>query len=431
MPDISECLREYRQFLSGGGFVPTRREPYCVRWVERFLKHEASGAELPDEVRRLRFIDALGRGGRLADWQLDQADDAVKLYQRVFLGRDAPGEQAPSVTGGQDAQEDESALTAEQAKALAGMREVIRLRHQPYSTEKTYLRQVAAYFGYVNARELDMRSSQSVREYLSYLATRREVAASSQNQAFSAILYLFRNVWDAELSDMGNTVRAKRPINLPVVLSFDETRDVLAAVDGPQLLMLEVIYGSGLRGMELCRLRVHDLDFALSALYVRDGKGAKDRTTLLPKRIHAKLREHLDAVEAMHEKDLAAGHGEVYLPYALARKYPSAARELGWQYVFPSADLSVDPRSGKVRRHHTGRKVIEAALRKAVRQAGIVKHVTPHTLRHTFATHLLIKGVNIRQVQQYLGHKRLETTMIYTHVLPELIGDAESPLDTL
>jgi integron integrase len=234
-----------------------------------------------------------------------------------------------------------------------------------------------------------------------------------------------------DLEDISKVVRAKRGPKLPVVLTVDEVQAVFKEIDGTNLLMLQLLYGAGLRVMELVRLRVQDIDFGSHLIIVRSGKGDKDRSTLLPESIKTDLYMHLERVRALHDKDLQAGYGDVYLPEALARKYPNAGREWGWQYVFPSKNLSVDPRSGKIRRHHMTEKAIQDAMKKAVKRAGIDKHATVHTLRHSFATHLLMSGVNIRKIQDYLGHKNLEATMIYTHVVRDMSADAESPLDML
>ena len=287
------------------------------------------------------------------------------------------------------------------------------------------------YYRYVRAHSLAPNDTKSVQAYLSHLALKRNVAASTQNQAFNALLFLFRGVYQKELGDVSQTVRAKRGQKLPVVLTPEEVAALLAHASGKQLLILQIIYGGGLRLSELTRLRVKDIDFENQLLYIRSGKGNKDRTTLLAAAVIPALKAHLTEVYELHQSDLAAGGGAVFLPDALSRKYPSAAREWSWQYVFPSKNLSRDPRSGEVRRHHISDKAVQHAMRKCLKTAGIPKHASVHTLRHSFATHLLMKQVNIRQVQEYLGHKNLETTMIYTHVVRELSPDAQSPLDAL
>lgn len=272
---------------------------------------------------------------------------------------------------------------------------------------------------------------QGVKSFLTYLATRRRVSAGTQNQAFSALVFLCREVLRLPETDLDAGVRAKATQRLPAVLSTVETARLLEAMSGTARLMAEVTYGGGLRVMECCRLRVKDVDFENDLLFVRDGKGGKDRSTLLAKAVKERLREHLARVRELHAQDLAAGAGAARLPDALERKYPQAGREWGWQFVFPAKNLSVDPRGGKVRRHHASDMVLQRAVKEAVAKAGIDKPVSVHTLRHSFATHLLLAGVDLRQIQELLGHASVETTMIYTHVVKNLRAPATSPLDVL
>lgn len=255
------------------------------------------------------------------------------------------------------------------------------------------------------------------------------MSASTQNQAKSALLFLYREVLGVELAWLENVTQAKAPRRLPVVLTQTEAQQVLLQLDGTLGLMAGLLYGSGLRLMECVRLRVKDVDFERHEIVVREGKGNKDRVTMLPMSLVDPLKLHLDKVKALHTRDVAEGGGEVYLPNALARKYPKAGRDWGWQYVFPSRVLSTDPRSGIVRRHHADEKALQRAMKKAVSEAGIVKPATPHSLRHSFATHLLTNGYDIRTVQELLGHKDVQTTMIYTHVLNKDGRGVVSPLD--
>ena len=261
--------------------------------------------------------------------------------------------------------------------------------------------------------------------------TTRSKCFSSSNQAFNALLFLHRHVLFVDLGDMATTVRARRGQKLPVVLSIEEVRAVLAQLQGTRRLMVELIYGGGLRLTEFVQLRVKDIDFDAGTLTVRAGKGDKDRVTLLPRRVHPDLREHLEKVKALHEQDLAVGAGEAPLPDALGRKYPSAGREWAWQFVFPSSTLAPDAETRTIRRWHAAGATVQKAMKAAVRKAGIAKPASPHTMRHSFATHLLIQGVDIRRIQQLLGHKSVETTMIYTHVLVTVAPAVHSPLDSL
>jgi integron integrase len=258
---------------------------------------------------------------------------------------------------------------------------------------------------------------------------RGRVAASTQNQAKSALLFLYRDVLRIELPWLDGVTKAKVPQRLPVVLTHAEVASLFAQLGPPYLLMAQLLYGAGLRLMECVRLRVKDLEFARAMIIVRDGKGQKDRVTMLPRSAASALQRHLRRVRLRHIDDLAQGNGAVYLPYALDGKYPTAAQDWGWQYVFPSAKLSIDPRSGVRRRHHLDEQGLQRAIKQAVRDAAIVKPATPHTLRHSFATHLLQSGYDIRTVQELLGHRDVSTTMIYTHVLNRGGRGVISPLD--
>jgi integron integrase len=267
--------------------------------------------------------------------------------------------------------------------------------------------------------------------FLTDLAVTRQVAASTQNQALSALLFLYKAVLQQDIGWIEDVVRAKKPKRLPVVLTREEVKSVLQHLSGPTWLMAGLLYGSGLRLMECLRLRIKDIDFAYHQITVRDGKGAKDRVTMLPHNVKDPLRQHLQNIKQFHDRDLKAGFGNVYLPYALERKYPHASRDWVWQYVFPAAKCSRDPRTGIERRHHVLPLVLQRAVKAAVRQAGIAKSASCHTLRHSFATHLLEQGADIRTVQELLGHQDVKTTMIYTHVLQRGGQGTRSPIDLL
>ena len=270
-----------------------------------------------------------------------------------------------------------------------------------------------------------------VTAFLTSLAVRDRVAASTQNQALNALLFLYRDVLHIELPWLDGLVRAKRPEHLPVVLTREETQAMIDLLDGVQRLMALLLYGAGLRLLECCRLRVQDVDFATNQITIRDGKGGKDRVTVLPASVKADLPRHLDRVRHQHGRDLGRGAGWVELPWALGRKYPNAGREWGWQWVFPATRFYIDRATGQRRRHHLHESVIQRAVREAVLKAGLVKHATCHTLRHSFATHLLEDGYDIRTVQELLGHRDVSTTMIYTHVLNRGPAAVRSPADQL
>ena len=314
-------------------------------------------------------------------------------------------------------------------RLLDQIRARCRLRHYSIRTERAYVSWARRFILANGRRHPRDMGVVEVEAFLSTLATRDDVAASTQNQALSALLFLYREVLGIELPWMESVVRAKRPQKVPVVLSHDEVARLLAMLDGQPWLMAALLYGAGIRLMECVRLRVQDVDFGRREILVRNGKGGKDRRVPLPQRLHERLREQVDRVGLQHQADLLAGRGEVYLPHALSRKYPNAARELGWQYVFPSPRHSLDPRSGASRRHHLDEATLQRAVKAARVRAGIHKPATCHTLRHSFATHLLEAGHDIRTVQELLGHKDVATTQLYTHVLGRGAGGVLSPLD--
>ena len=316
-------------------------------------------------------------------------------------------------------------------RLLEQVRARIRFKHYSIRTEQAYVDWIKRFIRHYGKQHPKDMGADEVRMFLTHLAVAGRVAASTQNQAKSALLFLYKEVLGVELPWLDKVEAAKAPKRLPVVLTRDEVMAMLSRLEGRHSLIARLLYGTGMRIMEVLRLRVKDVEFERSEILVRDGKGAKDRVTMLPASVAQVLREHLERVRELHRQDLAAGHGDVYLPYALDRKYPAAGREWMWQYVFPSANLSVDPRSGVVRRHHVQDQTVQRAIRQAVRDAGINKPATPHTLRHSFATHLLESGYDIRTVQELLGHSDVSTTMIYTHVLNRGGRGVASPLDRI
>jgi integron integrase len=315
-------------------------------------------------------------------------------------------------------------------KLLDRVRETLRVKHYSIRTEQAYLGWIRRYILFHHKRHPRAMGTPEIEVFLTHLAVHDNVAASTQNQALCALLFLYNEVLGQEI-DSVDAIRAKKPKRLPVVLSREEVERVIAAMTGTNQLVARLLYGSGLRLSECLHLRVKDIDFAYQQIVVRDGKGGKDRITVLPARLFEPLKDHLQRVGMIHCQDLDSGYGAVYLPHALAVKYPNANREWCWQYAFPAAKLSTDPRSGIRRRHHLGESGPQRAVRKAARLAGIDKHVTCHTFRHSFATHLLESGYDIRTVQELLGHKDVKTTMIYTHVLNRGGLAVRSPLDDL
>jgi len=315
-------------------------------------------------------------------------------------------------------------------KLMDQVREIMRLKHYSLRTERSYADWIRRYvkFHRMRQREELLPGREKVELFLSDLAVNGQVAAATQNQAFNALLFLYREVLHTPLEEV-RAVRAERPVRVPVVLTAEEVKQVIAGMTGPAQLVAKLLYGSGLRLMEALRLRVQDVDFEMKQVTVRDGKGAKDRYTVLAESVVPVLREHLVGVRLTHGEDLAAGFGAVHLPGALDRKYPGAARQWGWQYVFPARGRSTDPRSGVIRRHHLDEATVNKAIKAAVQRAGIVKRASSHTFRHSFATHLLQRGADIRTIQELLGHEDVSTTMIYTHVLRQGGLGVKSPLD--
>jgi integron integrase len=420
-----DVLPEFQAFLLDKKLAQEKNVFFYALWASKFLIYSNKKHVPPDQYQEnavIEFIESLKSNPAMSDWQIRQAGDAIRLYYFHYRGF-----KPKHLSAGKSADFAPELLT--EAKRL------IRLKHYSYSTEKTYLQWIKRFLDYVKqtGRKETVADVETVdcKNFLSHLALQERVSSSTQNQAFNAILFLFRHVLCKDMGNMAETVRAKRGQKLPVVFSVEEVKRLLACLNGRDLLIAGLLYGAGLRLMELARLRVKDVDMGLNTLTVRSGKGDKDRTTILPATVKDQLKNHLMEVKKLHESDLSNGHGEVHLPDALSRKYPNAGKEWAWQYAFPANNLSIDPHSGKVRRHHISDTAIQDVIKKAIRKAGIPKFATVHTLRHSFATHLLMNGVNIREVQELLGHKNVETTMIYTHVLRDMSHAPKSPLDTL
>lgn len=317
-------------------------------------------------------------------------------------------------------------------KLLDRVRQAIRTRHYSRRTEEAYVGWIRRFILFHRKRHPAAMGAEEVNSFLSHLAVEGNVSASTQAQALSALVFLYRNVIDDPLPWIDDIVRAQRPKRLPVVLSREEVANVLSSLNGTSRLVASLLYGAGLRLLEALRLRVKDIDFAANLVVVRDGKGGKDRRSMLPESLRAALKTQIESVRRLHARDLAQSCGEVWLPDALSRKFPAAGKELAWQWVFPSSRLSIDPRSGVQRRHHLDESAVQRAVKAAVRQAKIEKMAGCHTFRHSFATHLLEDGYDIRTIQELLGHADVKTTMIYTHVLQRTGGrGVRSPIDAL
>ena len=325
------------------------------------------------------------------------------------------------------------ATRSQQPKLLNEVRKVLRLHHYSIHTERSYVEWIVRFvrFHGMRSREALVPAEPKIESFLTDLAVNGNVAAATQNQAMNALVFLYKRVLNHTLEGRINAVRADKKINVPVVMTREEVAAVISLLDGTAQLVAKLLYGSGLRIMEAVRIRVKDIDFQMKQLTVRSGKGDKDRFTTFPATLTPLLQNHLARVKTLHQQDAAQGHGEVYLPHALVRKYPNTAKEWGWQYIFPARNLSVDPRAGITRRHHVDPSVINKAIKVVVRRAGLTKHISAHTFRHSFATHLLQRGTDIRTIQQLLGHNDVATTMIYTHILQQGGQGVPSPLDDL
>jgi integron integrase len=422
-------LGDFETFLSNLGTIPDDKTKFYVHWVRRFLKSCNYQLDNIEAQHVSQYLDSLDADEKITDWQVKQAADAVILYVEKYLKR--PLEQLTS--SGKDSREksigQEGSLAWRQT--LEEARNGIRLRHYSLSTEKTYLGWIERFKTFMQDRDPHFLEPNDMKKYLTHLAIHGRVSASTQNQAFNALLFLYRHILHKGVDDLTSVARAKRKVNLPTVLSRDEVKKLLSFLDRPYLLMAQLMYGCGLRLTECLRLRIKDVDFENDLLMVRSGKGEKDRALMIPEKIKEELSKHVNSVKEVHDQDLKMGYGEVSLPDALEKKYPGAPREWGWQWVFPAEKLSVDPRTGKVMRWHIHPSAIQRAVKEAVQKANLPKMASCHTLRHSFATHLLEAGHNIRTIQELLGHKHVNTTMIYTHVIRKKPSEIKSPLDGL
>ncbi len=409
-------MEAFHKYLLTTRIASPKTADFYVHWVVQFFnhcnKHPADDIDREDIDGYLK-LQAKSR----KQWQLDQAREAIEIY-RFWTNRESANDSFMRMD------------TRKQWKSTANeMTKMMRLKHLARSTEQAYIGWLRRFYRYVNGDPPGTLESSQVKDFMTYLAVERKVGASTQNQAFSALLFLFRHVLDQPLNDIDESVRAHRSKHLPVVLTQAEVTALLYEMTGINKLMAQVIYGGGLRHQECLRLRVKDIDLARKTVTIRKGKGDKDRETVLPGSIIPTVEEHLRDLETLYNKDRESNQPGVALPGALDKKWPNAGKEWAWFWVFPSSRLSTDPRSKVVRRHHVHTSVLHRHIKKAALGAKIYKPITVHTLRHCFATHLVEQGCDIRTIQELLGHKNLETTMIYTHVAQTNRMGIISPLD--
>lgn len=452
--NVARFWERYQEKLRERGVKQTAMRWYVLRAEEYIKATKDKRLAAHDATDVTRYLEKMGRKDRIMDWQFRQIVDAIQNLMEIagadclhavdweywrnsaqslpeshptlarengLLPTTRPAGQAPLL----------DAARKQHAKLLDDLVIAIRQRHYSIRTEQAYLGWTCRFLLFLGDKPLETAGAPEITAFLQDLAVRGKVAASTQNQALNGLIFLYSQVLQRPPGDLGDFARAKQPKRLPVVLSRSEVARLLGQLTGVHHLMASLLYGTGMRLMECVRLRVQDIDFAQGLIMVRDGKGQKDRVVPLPKRLLQPLEQHLGEVRALHQDDLGKGFGEVFLPDALARKYPNAAREWGWQYVFPSGRLAVDPRSGATRRHHVHENGLQKIIKKAIPTAGIVKRVNCHALRNSFATHLLESGYDIRTIQELLGHADISTTMIYTHVLNRGGQGVISPLDGL
>jgi integron integrase len=461
--------KTYKQFLENLNRVPKMHIPYYLSWVRQFQYFAYSQGVLPESAEGPLLDEFLSHLSSFReDWQLDQAKDAVRLYL-YFHGAGAsagnirtvslssrgrrpdpsPGDKPPGPRksprttarelsspkkDGEPSREPVSTADELRRQLIKETRESLRLKHRSYQTEKTYLQWLRRFLDFTAGRGGISREAidqEDVKRYLSFLAVRKGVAASTQRQAFNALLFFFRHCLDKEISDLRAVVTAVPKKRLPVVLSRKEVAAVIGKLTGVHRLMAEIIYGAGLRLNECLSLRIKDIDFERGCITVRSGKGDKDRETVLPEAVTGRLEKHLEKIRILYREDRENGVAGVVLPGALSKKYGNAGKEWRWFWVFPSEKLSLEPGTGTGRRHHRYPSTLQKAFHTALSSSGVAKPATIHTLRHSFATHLVEQGYDIRTIQELLGHSDVSTTMIYTHVARKNKLSVISPIDSL
>jgi integron integrase len=439
-------MQSFADFLRSRENIPSPHVPFYLRWANMYQRHSAEmPAESSEQDKLTHFLAYLSK--RYSDWMVRQAHHAAQLWiyysnthekaqtpepplpdPASFAARAEPANLAqPQAAEGPAAPALPDAVEAVAHEASR----LMRLKHLSFRTEKSYLAWIARFLAFTAPADSKVLNEEHLKHYLSYLAVERKVAAATQKQAFNALLFLYRRVLGKEIIGLETVIPSHRPRRLPVVLTIEEIRDVFRHLSGVHRLIAAVIYGGGLRLEECLCLRVKDVDFARNCLVIRAGKGDKDRETVLPERVAGELRRHLLRVHALHDRDRRRGLPGVWMPEALARKYTGAEKEWPWFWLFPSSKLSIDPVSGVVRRYHLYPTTLQKAFQRAVSRAGLVKRATVHTLRHSFATHLVEKGYDIRTIQELLGHADVSTTMIYTHVATRNKLGVASPMDSL
>ncbi len=400
---------------------------WCQQFIQFFGQRPLSQCQ-PEHVSA--FLDNLQDNPAIEDWQWSQARVALwHLFKDQLKIPWAVGKANPRPIEKKKVSSD--SLSTGHQKVLQKMRRTLIGRQYAKRTQAAYLDWATRFLTYFPNRKFSELNENSVMAFLTHLAEEVNVAVNTQKQALNALVFLFNISEERELGDFSDFSRARKPIKVPVVLAREEVSTLLDGLNPPHLLICHLLYGAGLRLMEAIRLRIKDVDFANNQILVRDGKGRKDRVAILPTLCVAPLREQIVAARRLHSEDLKRCYGEVWLPTALHKKYPDSASDWRWQYVFPATKVSVDPESGKIRRHHYAETSVQHAVRSAARKCGLSKRVTPHTLRHSFATHLLESGSDIRTVQELLGHSDVSTTMIYTHVLNKPGLAVKSPVDQL
>jgi integron integrase len=436
--NVNDFWASYRDVVVEAG-IPERNTDWYVRWAEKFaksIKNKPLRKRVASDVEN--FLFELSHQSNIESWQVRQAEDAILLlYKKLFdIDLDlkkSRWKKPQRLSSEQDQFRDRmlpaNVLNKRYGVHLERLTTAIRVRHYSIRTERAYVAWIRRFLSFHKDLTVQTMKADHIQMYLNYLAETRKIAASTQNQALNAIVFFFAEVLKRDPGDFSDFVRAKRPIKVPEVLTRDEVDRLLSQLDGIYCLMAGLLYGAGLRVMECVRLRVKDIDFDTRRIIVRDGKGKKDRITMLPKRFVSQLQEQLTDVKKLYETDLKNNTTGVYIWPGFDRKSPNAAKEWIWQYVFPAHKLSVDPRGANIRRHHIYPSTIQRAVKTAAAKASLTKYVTCHTLRHSFATHLLEAGYDIRTVQELMGHSDVSTTMIYTHVLNRPGITVKSPAD--